>query len=47
MGDLDVACELYREALNGRRATLGDSHADTHHSLKKLRNLLLKQGKTL
>ena len=40
MGDLDGASPLYREALQGRRETLGDRHAYTLTSMGNLGMLL-------
>ena len=43
--DLEVAAALFREALETRRATLGDRHPDTLVSLNNLARLLQDQGK--
>ena len=44
-GKLGEAEPLYREALDGRRRTLGDSHPDTLTSINNLESLLQAQGK--
>ena len=43
-GDLAGAAPLYREALAGRRVTLGDEHPDTLVSINNLGMLLYAQG---
>ena len=44
-GKLDEAEPLYREALAGRRAALGDTHPSTLGSINNLGLLLQAQGK--
>ena len=44
-GKLDDAEPLFREALDGRRATLGDRHPSTLTSINNYAQLLRNQGK--
>ena len=44
-GKLDEAAPLFREALDARRATLGDRHPDTLTSINNMASLLQAQGK--
>ena len=44
-GKLSEAEPLFREALEARRRTLGDSHPDTLNSIDNLASLLRDQGK--
>jgi hypothetical protein len=44
-GQLEEAEPLLREALDGRRETLGDRHPATQNSISNLAGLLHAQGK--